>query len=305
MSEPDPSPARPEVPADLDALGALPERREATQLRQPTWYAPSPSAPPPDAPPPTPLEPITQDHERVWALDGLRGLAILGILPANLPSFAYPHGMHDAVSYAGGTPADWTAHFLLGTLVDVKFITLFAFLFGVGIALQTARAERSQALLEFRPYFAWRLALLGGIGLCHAIGLWYGDILFTYAGCGMAVFALRSFVKIPAVWGALGVLGLLATSGMFGLLGLATLNQPSSEPPTRDALVSWVDGPAGGPTHGADRWGQDPLCAWIYRYGTYAQQVTWRSTFWPGLMLAVVSSRLAPAGAHGAGGRRP
>ncbi|MCA8921082.1 MAG: DUF418 domain-containing protein [Planctomycetes bacterium] len=284
------SPDRDALAPELDTPGVTPGTRPPTRADPvPAWFAPSQgrtAAPSPTSPPAH--DPITREGERVWALDGLRGVAILGILPANLPSFAYPSDLRDAVDYAGGGLSEGVAHALLGTLVDVKFITLFAFLFGVGIALQTARAERSLAIDSFRPYFVWRLFLLAGIGLCHGLGLWYGDILFTYAGCGLLVFALRSFVKIPAVFAGLGALGLCMTTGLFLLLGLANLQQTEQPQPDRQTLLEWTDGPEGGPTHDAADRGREAYSeAWTFRHGTYAQQFRWRSRFWSMILMAV------------------
>lgn len=278
-----PQPAAPGPDPALWAAEASPETRQETRVQtEPAWFGKRDDAS--EVPLPPPHEPITREHERVWALDGLRGVAILGILPANLPSFAYPTGpVGSSVNYAGGGVSEVAAHVVLGTLVDVKFITLFAFLFGVGIALQTARAERSQALLSFRPYFVWRLALLAGIGALHAVGLWYGDILFTYAGCGLAVFALRSFVKVPAVFAALGIVGICMTAGIFTLFGLASLNRNPDAPRDREALLAWADGPEAGPRK-FDM--DDPLLeTWVHRHGSYADQVNWRAKFW--LMLTM------------------
>ena len=64
-------------------------------------------------------------------------------------------------------------------LVQGKFFTLFSLLFGMGFAVMSQRAERAG-----RPFASlyWRrsLALLG-IGLVHALLIWSGDILVTYA----------------------------------------------------------------------------------------------------------------------------
>ena len=63
-------------------------------------------------------------------LDVLRGFAMLGILPANLPLMALPI-FH---SRAEGAPfGDTLGSHATAMLVEHKFITLFCVLFGAGI----------------------------------------------------------------------------------------------------------------------------------------------------------------------------
>jgi uncharacterized protein len=125
--------------------------------------------------------------ERLEALDVLRGFAILGILVMNIQSFAMigsaylnPHAFGDLT---GPNYLVWLAGHLL---FDRKFLTLFALLFGAGIILMTQRraaAGRQTAGLHFR-----RMLVLLAIGFAHAYLIWYGDILVTYALCGLIAF---------------------------------------------------------------------------------------------------------------------
>jgi uncharacterized protein len=127
------------------------------------------------------------EAERIPALDVLRGIAILGLLPANLPAFALPlrvtGGPVHFVSPAANERVAFAAQQLF---VSEKFITIFALLFGAGLAVQLGGRQAS-VLRTYR-----RLALLAGIGLAHVALLWSGDILFFYAAIGaVAVIALR------------------------------------------------------------------------------------------------------------------
>ena len=67
------------------------------------------------------------------------------------------------------------------------FYSLFSFLFGLGLALQLRRGKVAL------PRFRRRLAVLLGIGLIHAVLIWYGDILLTYAvgGFVLTLFAFQ------------------------------------------------------------------------------------------------------------------
>ncbi len=72
---------------------------------------------------------------------------------------------------------------------DMKFISIFSMLFGAGILLMTRKAEErtgKSARHHYRRTF-WLLV----IGLIHAYLLRYGDILVTYAICGLGIYLLR------------------------------------------------------------------------------------------------------------------
>jgi uncharacterized protein len=82
----------------------------------------------------TPLQPISPS-ERIPALDVLRGFALFGVL------LAY------TLWNLGGPPEntysniDRILNWVLSALIDTKFYTLFAFLFGLGFSIQLTRAE--------------------------------------------------------------------------------------------------------------------------------------------------------------------
>ncbi len=135
---------------------------------------------------PAPLAPVSA-RERIEALDVVRGFALLGILLMNIEAFAGP--MMEALS--GVNPrfsgADRWADAAVYVLVQGKFFTLFSLLFGMGFAIMLQRAEaagRSGARL-----YARRLLALLGIGLAHALLVWSGDILLTYALLGFVLLA--------------------------------------------------------------------------------------------------------------------
>lgn len=133
---------------------------------------------------------------RYESLDILRGIAILGILVMNIQVFAmpwtayaHPHAFGSMEGIHGWV---WT---LSHVFFDTKFYSLFAMLFGAGIALMADRArttDRSPTSLHYRRMF-W-LAL---IGLSHGFLIWYGDILFTYAICGLFVYLFHRMRPVP------------------------------------------------------------------------------------------------------------
>jgi len=120
---------------------------------------------------------------RIQSLDALRGFALAGVgivhmieqyLGAPMPP------EEQALTTAGGLDklvlgVDFV--FLVG-----KFYTLFSLLFGLSFFLQMDRAAQRGA--DFRGRFAWRLAVLFGIGFLHHL-FYRSDILTTYAVLGL------------------------------------------------------------------------------------------------------------------------
>lgn len=121
---------------------------------------------------------------RLLSLDFTRGIAVMGILAANIVAFGQPM---IAYMWPEGfmTPHDeasnwmWVAQFVL---VDGKMRGLFTLLFGAGMILFLDKAwERGQGRgLQFR-----RLLWLLAFGAIHFFFIWRGDILMLYALCGM------------------------------------------------------------------------------------------------------------------------
>lgn len=154
-------------------------------------------------------------HERIPALDVLRGVAVAGILFANVlvffGLFVIPPDRAAALPSAN---RDAIALLFDKVFVDGKFYSVFSLLFGIGFGLQLARG--GDAAL---PRFKRRLRILLAIGAIHALLLWAGDILMLYAllGFTMPWFArktnrqlLRWAVMLLAVPTALYVLVLAA-----------------------------------------------------------------------------------------------
>lgn len=126
---------------------------------------------------------------REGTVDALRGFALFGILVVNIASFASAHyaiGLPDPLAASAG--GRW-AVFVRSMLFESKFYLLFSFLFGYSFTLQMQAAERAGA--AFVPRMARRLATLWLLGLAHAVLLYQGDILTTYAVLGAVLLMLR------------------------------------------------------------------------------------------------------------------
>ncbi|KAB7770060.1 DUF418 domain-containing protein [Xanthomonas maliensis] len=162
----------------------------------------------------TPLLPIAA-AERITVLDVLRGAALLGILLMNIEGFVGPLDL----AMTGVDPhwhgADRLADALIYVLVQGKFYTLFSLLFGMGFAVMMQRAQH--AARPFAGMYLRRSAGLLVIGLLHALLLWSGDILLTYALLAPLLLATRRLATPTLPW--LAVLIYLAAPFLMLLYG--------------------------------------------------------------------------------------
>src|SRR5262249_25494665 len=118
--------------------------------------------------------------ERYFAVDVLRGFALLGILAMNIVSFGWPWPAYSNPMRGGGfTGLDRAVWFFNHLIFEEKMMTIFSMLFGAGLILMDQRAEARGAKIG-RVYYRRVLWLLL-IGLAHAYLIWMGDILVLYA----------------------------------------------------------------------------------------------------------------------------
>lgn len=201
--------------------------------------APEPAAAPLDAPAAAPPMGPTTASERIGAIDILRGLALFGILAANMRGFFVPEQAYFVPGVWFKDGADRIAQYFIDYLVQGKFITLFACLFGVGFAVQISRAMDSGRSIRFYPR---RLLILLVFGLIHGALIWWGDILLGYAVCGFVLLLFRNRTqKTVAIWSL--VLFLLPALGMTVYAALVALGKaPMSAggfgpPPASDEVI--------------------------------------------------------------------
>ena len=116
------------------------------------------------------------NQARIRSLDFLRGLAILGMLVANIPWHA-GDSMSRVIDPDAASVTAWLTQYLV---FDQRFLPIFCMLFGAGALLL---ASRPSAPHRFAPYFLIRMTVLFSVGVAHAYLLWPGDILITYAVC--------------------------------------------------------------------------------------------------------------------------
>ena len=140
----------------------------------------------------TQFDPVAQG-DRLRTLDVLRGCALLGILMMNIPYFALPHTAYAQLNTWGGNDGAnlWT--FLIQwTLFEGKMRALFSLLFGAGVVLFIAHATARRDGAEVGDLYVRRMLWLMLFGILHAWFIWYGDILYPYAICGLLILPLRA-----------------------------------------------------------------------------------------------------------------
>jgi uncharacterized protein len=124
----------------------------------------------------------TEGLERYELLDVVRGLALLGIVLANMISYSLYLYLPAAAKEAMTTHADRTLDFLELFLIEGKFYTIFSVLFGVGFSVLLARVRTRDQV--FHRFYLRRVFWLFAIGVAHAVLFWHNDILQAYALCG-------------------------------------------------------------------------------------------------------------------------
>ena len=171
----------------------------------------------------------TSGSERIGLLDALRGLALLGIFLANIEWFTRPwqefaNGMAQGLSGLDHAAA-WTVH----VFVNGKFWILFSLLFGLGFAVMM---ERAQASGRSARIYLRRLAVLFAIGIAHALLVWVGDILHSYAIAGLLLLGMREVRPRKQL-----AVGLALYLGLCGLSLLAGASMLALPPGGTDAMA--------------------------------------------------------------------
>ncbi len=183
--------------------------------------------------------------ERIDTLDFIRGLAVMGILAANIVAFGQPFEAYMYPTAFLTDPADpggwmWIAQFVL---IDGKMRGLFTLLFGAGMYLFM---EKAWARGATRKLQAWRLTILLAFGILHNFLIWPGDILFYYAAIGFVVLGCLKWAARTQLWVGLGgymvgVLFYVASMSMQWLIVDTPFGSSPDLADDRAALVAGID----------------------------------------------------------------
>jgi uncharacterized protein len=183
--------------------------------------------------------------DRIFSLDMIRGVAVMGIFSVNIIAFAMIEAAYfNPSAYGGHTGADlalWAANMLV---IDGKMRSLFSMLFGASTLLVIERAEaagRSGPKVHIR-----RMLVLLGFGLAHFYLIWFGDILTLYATCGLIAFLFRKLPveRLVALGAAFILVGMLIFGGfMFSQYQAdVAAHAPGA---TQAAIKAWNEGLGG------------------------------------------------------------
>lgn len=174
-----------------------------------------------------------QDAVRIRGLDALRGVALLGIVLANVRQMFLPWDVADLpVSHGTSAGLAWGDWAFFHALVDMKFLTLFSLLFGIGFALLGERiAGRGEG---FAGIYLRRVLILALFGLAHGLLLYSAEVLLPYAVAGLLLLGARRWsadtllrvglvlLGVATVWSyQIGSLGRISAATT--LLGAAAL----------------------------------------------------------------------------------
>ncbi|MEV4808898.1 DUF418 domain-containing protein [Micromonospora avicenniae] len=153
---------------------------------------------------------------RIVDVDALRAVALLLILVVNIGFFASGYSFHLVADPAHDSWGDQAVRWLVELLFAMKAYLLFSFLFGYSFTLQLDSAARRG--VDLTPRFLRRLAVLFVLGVLHAVLLFQGDILTTYALLGLVLLAMRNVRPGTALRVAV-----LLTAGIAVVLALAAV----------------------------------------------------------------------------------
>ena len=131
------------------------------------------------------MPPSVSASMRDERIDALRGFALMGILLVNIQSFLY--GATNPIGYiaADAGALDRIVFFSTAAFVNLKFMPLFAMLFGVGFSLLYAKLQAMTPAP--RRIYRRRMLFLFVFGVLHGMFVYFGDITQMYAVAGLVL----------------------------------------------------------------------------------------------------------------------
>lgn len=169
------------------------------------------------------VSPVKQAN-RIVLLDGVRGLAIFGILMVNLPLMYMPANSFMLGSLSEGFTLNALSEWLVKFFFEGKFYVIFSLLFGYGFWLfLNKKVDEGKSPV---PAFRRRVLFLFLFGALHVILLWAGDILIYYALFGFVLLLFRrvsnrGLIKW-AIW--LAMIPTIIAGFSYLMVGLASLD---------------------------------------------------------------------------------
>lgn len=202
-------------------------------------------------PRPQVLSPVAE-QERITLLDILRAVALFGVFLMNVEFFTRPLESVGRMVEPGLSGLDHTVAWIEYVFMHGKFWTMFSLLFGMGFAVMLERAEHVGRAFE-GPYLR-RLAALFAMGAAHAVLIWAGDILHSYAiAACVLLLMLRGrwwwlllfsavFLLIQLVWGSSRLLftGMISCLVYAGVGALLQSRKRGGEAGAASDFIAWL-----------------------------------------------------------------
>lgn len=178
----------------------------------------------------------TLERERIDSLDVLRGVALLGILVINIQAFAMPTDAFPMPNVFGSMEGWNRAVWIVSHVVfEQKFMTMFSIMFGAGIVLMSEHRDAAGQPVLGVHYR--RMILMLGFGFFHAYVIWFGDVLVSYATCGLIVVWCRKWK--PQTLLATGVILIVLGSVFLFNRSLHFITTYSAMDFHRPAFIPW------------------------------------------------------------------
>lgn len=135
---------------------------------------------------------VVPSQQRLYEIDALRGLSLLGIILMNILVFSFPYEESLLSDVVHGTDA--ILLHIITLLVIGSFYPIFTFLFGYGLSIMYDNSQMKH--INYYPIILRRLIFLMLMGVLHGFFVFSGDILFGYAFTGIiAVLFIKSKAK--------------------------------------------------------------------------------------------------------------
>lgn len=211
----------------------------------------------------------TAGDDRIGVLDALRGFALFGVVVVNM---SVDTVWSDDVVARTATVADDVFAFGLKTLAAGRFLTIFTFLFGLGVFMQISRCDTRG--VPHLPLLARRLVVLLAIGLMHYLLVGWTDILHVYAVLGFVLLAAHRLSTNAILTAAIliMVLNVGEPRPLVVMAGARVIHVTQSASTTADFTSSAPDTPLFATTPD-DRDDEVARLTRIYVHGTYADIV--------------------------------
>ena len=172
---------------------------------------------------------------RLESLDVLRGVAVLGIFAMNVQAFAQIPSAYDNPTVGAVFGEVDSLAWRLGMVIFAeKFMVLFTGLFGASLLVMLGDTRDASADERHHRRMAW----LAVIGACHALVIWYGDVLFLYAVAGVLVHSARTWSPRRLLIVGAGLI--LLTAAFMAAVQLYRFDEGADY---QDALAYWSPPP--------------------------------------------------------------